>query len=480
MRLWEQIKSWLFSPPRRPRKLHHPDLYPLVVESIAKELALEEEAKRLGEAGIPAPDAISLCGPESKVVQRIDRARQDYVDWANLRLEVINDDLSKRDVTKLINRALQAEREFERKAGTLLADSESMTTDLANIAMRRQQEVDEFRQHHCLRRDPHYPTGAASFSRYALLALLIVVEGMFNAFFFSQGLTTGLIGGFIAAALFAALNLCVAFGWGKFVVPFTTHRGALQKALGVLGAVLAFACMLGISMMIAHFRDALVADAAEPAKAAWQAMKVSPFDLNDIMSWVLFGVSMVFAVGAFFDGVSSDDLYPGYGKIARRATDARSEYVEEVRHIRASLDALKEEELEALEESAKQAQSLVSQQAAFIQDKMSAESRLRNALRDAENCLDALIETFRTANEIHRGETPRPAYFDTRPQLRDLTLPDFGIVADQATQRRQQDLVGSLLARMGDLRANIQASFNREYDRLTPLDAHFQPERKAA
>ena len=41
-------------------------------------------------------------------------------------------------------------------------------------------------------------------------------------------------------------------------------------------------CMVSVGLTIAHFRDALTAELAEPAQAAWSALRASPFDLRDV------------------------------------------------------------------------------------------------------------------------------------------------------------------------------------------------------
>ena len=93
MGLLERLWNWLTSSgSRKPRKAH-PDLYPIDVERIAKDLQLVEQAKRLGEAGLPAVEATVISGPEAAIVQRVEKARQDYVDWGALRLNVLNTDL---------------------------------------------------------------------------------------------------------------------------------------------------------------------------------------------------------------------------------------------------------------------------------------------------------------------------------------------------------------------------------------------------
>lgn len=61
-----------------------PDLCPLDVNKIANDLGFLAEAKRLGEAGIPSLRDTVNTGPEARAVQHIEKARQGYVDWANI------------------------------------------------------------------------------------------------------------------------------------------------------------------------------------------------------------------------------------------------------------------------------------------------------------------------------------------------------------------------------------------------------------
>ena len=87
-RLW----TWLTSPPSRNGGKGHPDIYPIDVEKLAKELKLDENAHRLGEAGLPAVDAKDISGPEAAALQRVEKARQDYINWAEMRLGVLREE----------------------------------------------------------------------------------------------------------------------------------------------------------------------------------------------------------------------------------------------------------------------------------------------------------------------------------------------------------------------------------------------------
>jgi hypothetical protein len=231
-------------------------------------------------------------------------------------------------------------------------------------------------------------------------------------------------------------------------------------------------CMVAMGLTIAQFRDALIADAAEPAKTAWVALQSAPFQLRDVMSWLLFLISILFAVFALFDGLSSDDRYPGYGQVSRRARHSREEYLDELQAVRGELEALKDGELTALERDLQKVHTLVREYAALLREKKWVRTKLETALLDAENCLDTLLKIFRDTNQMHRGGLGRPHYFDTRPRLQQLPLPDFGADDDRATLAEQERLVERLVAAVENARVSIQAAFNTQSDRLKPAEAH--------
>jgi hypothetical protein len=473
MGLAERFWNWLRTSTRSAPKKGHPDLYPIDVAKLTKELRLAEEGERLGKAGLPPADAKTLSGPEAAIVQRVEKARQDYVDWAVRRLTVLSQDLGKRNVTQAVNRARQADKEFERKASGALSELEGLLRTLGDTAKRLKGELETFRTTHDIAREPNFPSSSGVYFRYAILLLLILIEGTINAGFFAYGLSTGLIGGFATAGVLAAFNVIVAFAFGKFFVCYWYHTRIGQKVMGLIGFFAAVAVMTGVGLGIAHYRDSLTAEAADAAKTALQTLRASPFELRDAFSWALFGISIAFGLAALFDGLYSDDPYPGYGAIARRAQQAIDDHEDELATMRATLEELKNDELKVLDRTLQESQAAVAVFQSLIEDKKAAGSRLSTALRDADNSLAALLSRFRTENELHRGDVPRPKHFDSKPQLLALQLPDFDTTADEAALKQQSELVESLLAEAQQVRARIQESFNQQFDRLKPLDSHF-------
>src|SRR2546428_1422889 len=113
MKRWEKIAGWVAAAPRELSQRRQPELYRIDIEQSARDLDLQNEAKKLAAAGLPAPGQTELTAPEARAVQRIEKARHYYVEWASSRLNSLNEGLGRRDVTVLVNRSLAAHKTFE-------------------------------------------------------------------------------------------------------------------------------------------------------------------------------------------------------------------------------------------------------------------------------------------------------------------------------------------------------------------------------
>lgn len=474
MSFLQGVWKWLTQARQRGSGKAHPDLNPYDVKRLIEELNLKAEAWRLGEAGVPAPDATRPGGAEAEAIQRVDRVRQDYVNWGAVRLSVLNERLQKTDITQTVNRARQADQEFERKVSSLIAEQEAVLRATSERARVFDAELRAFKATHGLTRSAVYLTGARAFFGYALLFFLVVLEGILNASFFAQGVDSGLLGGAAYAMVLAALNVAIAYGLGRWPSRHLHHNQLGPKALGRLAVTMAIVAMAVVGLAIAHFRDTLTSGSTDAPSAAMHALMTAPFMLKDLMSWSLFGISVVFALIAFFDGHFSDDLYPGYGKVSRRADEAAGAYESELQALRTSLDELREQDVNALDEAVRDSQASVTIFATTIEDKRSAKLKLEAALQDSANSLEAVLLIFRQENEVARKGLPRPAYFDQPPQLAPLNLPDFSTQANEQQLAAQRLLSERLIAEVQDIRGRIQAAFNQKVDLLKPLPQHFE------
>jgi hypothetical protein len=474
MSILQRVWGWLTQARKRNGAWAHPDLNPYDVKELVQELNLKAEAQRLGKAGVPAPDSTRPGGAEAEAIQRVDSIRQGYVNWAAIRLSILNERLGKTDITQTVNRARQADQEFERRASSLITEQEAVLRATGENAKQMVAELRAFKATHGLTRSAVYPTGARAFLGYALLFFLVAFEGILNASFFAQGLDSGLLGGAGYAMALAALNVAVAYGFGKWPSRYLHHKQPGMKTLGWFAAAAALTAMLVVGLSIAHFRDALTGGSTDAPAAAMRALTTTPFILNDLMSWGLFGISVVFAVFAFFDGHFSDDLYPGYGKLSARAAEAAEAYETELQALRKGLDELREFEVKALDQAAQESEVNIASYAATVQQKRAAGLKLEAALQNSASSLDAVLGIFRQENEIARRPLPSPIYFDQPTLLAPLNLPDFDTQKDEEQLAAQRVLCEKLISEMQDIRGRIQAAFNQKFDLLKPLPQHFE------
>ncbi|MGD7037238.1 hypothetical protein [Methylotuvimicrobium buryatense] len=470
--IFSSIFNWLTSNDERRIKNKNPDLYVLKDTDIEKELKIRSEAERLGNSGLPSPDAVQLTGIEEQIIHRIDRARLDYLDWANTRLQVLNEDLSRLDIQPIVKNTLQLDQEFSREASSLLDDSEPFIKSLLNRFEKTKTELDNFKINNDLTRDAHYPTKWHLFFKFSFFIFLILVEGLANSFFFAQGVDSGLIGGFFMAMMFSGFNVITAGLQGRFVIPFLFHNNWPVKFLGfflsLLGVVLTVCIALGIS----HYRDALGMDKVEPAYSAFLALKANPLDLHDIMSWALFGISLLFAVFALIDGISMSDHYPFYASKTKRYIEAKEEYETEFHDLREELNELKARFLKKLNENSNEIKSTLEKQKSVIERKHTSEKRLQTAIQDADQCMRSLLGIFRQENMIHRKGLPVPKTFNKVPSPKSLNIPNFHLDKDWVNFEKQKFAADEVVLKLEDIKASIQASFNREFDRLQPLGLH--------
>ena len=470
------IRRWFTASGAQAPVPSHAGPVPIDVARLVDELDLRGEGARLGGLGVPAADAVVPTGPETAALQRIEKSRQDHVDWAVLRLSVIDQGLAACDATAEVNRARQADAEFVRRASAMLAERRPVLGPAADAARRCRDELLAFRTRHGLAREAQVIDFWGAAWRLAIVLFLAVFEGVLNAGFFAHGVDTGLLGGAFQAMSLALLNVGVAYALGRWGVRWVHHASPPLRAIGVASIAFAAVAMSVIALGIAHVRDALAADLPHAAEAALQALQSRPFTLHDPMSWGLCAISLAFGAVALVDGHTSDDAYPGYGAVAARERQAREDLDDELDALREDLEALKDETLRHLDEVVRRAQATVVAAASYLRDREAATSRLRTALRDADHALAAVLAAFRSENEAHRGDAPRPAYFDRPASLAPLALPDLDAARHEQALAAQRALVDALLAEVEGVRARVQSAYLRAADDMKPLDAHFGAE----
>ena len=388
------------------------------------------------------------------------------------RINTIHEQLNSFDITQLVNRAKQYSEEYERLANKTISDNEVELGRRRNAAARSQDDLDTFCKDNKISRDAHYPQGLAKTSMILVGFALIGIEGVVNAFFFAQGLDSGLLGGFFQAIILAAVNFMVPAFLGRLLIPNVHHIHPARRLIGYLAYLFLFAFMIVSALAIAHYREAMTLAVDEQINAAvlaLQTLQATPLGLTDLSSWLLFFISIFFAIVGLLDGYKLDDPYPGYGRRHRKTYEAIDDYNNLVENLREEIAGLKEMLLESLEHDVDRAKVCVRDFGKLVEDKGSCEHRLKISLSKAENMLHALLNSFRDENKMHRNGVPRPVYFNSMPALQQLELPIFDTSIELAKHREQESLLNELLADVERVRAAIQSAYDNRFDQLKAI-----------
>lgn len=321
----DRLIDGLFRAPHnyRPSTDAFPDLEP---GKIAKDLELEARGKKRASGGEPPRGPGQLDDIENQIIEHVKSAQRNSHQILDNDLQSYAQRLSslhfQERVTAIKTTAPDCIVEYRAEVAKGANELHEVRRDL----LQHESTWEEFRAKHGITRLALLHSPAATALKWGFLVLLLVVECALNGSFLAKGSQLGLVGGISEALAFAALNVGAALAAAVFGARLLVHRNYFLKLIGSLAVVawLCFAVLLNLAL--AHYREVagtLVNDGGHQVVAR---MQEAPFALNEIQSWVLFGIGMLFAIGAFVDSLLLFDPYWGYGSVEKRLRKARQSY----------------------------------------------------------------------------------------------------------------------------------------------------------
>ena len=441
----------------------------LGVNTIVKHFNLLDEGKKLGLLGLPPFHSKELSSIELEVLRFIEHEREKIKQKCHQDIEKIDAGIAETLTHQNDLKTGLLTADFERQALVIVNQQHAWLDKLASSAKRNLQELDAFKSNNQLTRDARFPDGSAVFYRYALLILLIAFEGVFNASFFAEGLSTGLLGGFFYAVTLAGINVVTAFILGKTAVRWAFHINPVPKTLGIFAFIATLCIIVTNAIAIGHLRSAILLESTNPTQDAFYTLIANPMGFNDLMAWVLFLVTIGFGIAAMTDGLFLDDLYPGYGNAYRRAKMAVDEFEEEFEEVRAEFEEVKEENLAALDTEIRKANELLIRFSQQLEEKKSIYKSWAQKLSDSEVVLYATLRAFRSENSKHRKDSLLPSYFDTLPTLKEVSLPKPNMQQHEAELQEMQRQVKQIETSLPSRKARIHELFDSHIQHLSFL-----------
>ena len=305
-----------------------------------------------------------------------------------------------------------------------------------------------FQQKHGL----HYRAAAYPESpvyHFATVAALALVEWVSLSSFYAEGSDFGLLGGVVIAMALSLVNISLAVLAGS-LLRYVNHQSARRRRLALTAAAALYGCFALVTLAAAHYRVATNdiaqaqpaasagagqamptfasdADQWRAAKLAWQRFAGNPLGFEDVFSWILVVLAVIFGIFASYKGYRLDDPYPGYGELDRELKRRRAMYEASKAHYCRQIDHLLEK---TLQEQAHLFADVRSNIEYYQQLASRTDEQRRMFAREGAELQDAcnvVLKGYRQTN-LRVRVSPAPTYFNDAVVFDDhLVKPPVGM-----------------------------------------------------
>jgi len=292
-------------------------LRPVDVQRLASELNVDARAakrKQLAEVEQKSADSSFVLDASNMLNGKRQTAEQDV--WKRL------DTLQQLMLTQAARVSFaKCKNESEADLNDMRVLLRKHEGDLVERSAFYQQELNSFETYR-FRRKLTGPAKSANPPLQAFMDLFAiwVLEGAMNMYFFQVGEKNAWLGAIILALLISLVNISVSLAVGYYITKLKNSISIPLKIIGVLGTAIYLPVLVAAQYAIAQYRaqEQLAGDAKHLLSATqyWtntlHYIQQHPFQFSDIISLLLFFVSLGFGIYAWRKGYSYGDPYPFY------------------------------------------------------------------------------------------------------------------------------------------------------------------------
>jgi len=409
---------------------------------IAIEYDVASLAKQAARKNQPASDSLHGDSNEKEFKNKFQTNATQAFQRVEQGLAALSDSLSSSSISKELSKVESLELQFDRAVSSDLTPILSDINEAKKDYERRDDDLQSFRKENKIRREAHYPE--SHWQTVGILFLALIIESVLNGSMLAAGSDEGLVGGFFLALVISLINIMVGFLNGWMFLRYKNHISKLKAIGGIFGSLVCFSAALLFNLLIAHYREALVNNPDDAGHVAVESIKSGLFSINDVQSWLLFGLGLIFMILAVYKGYYQDDEYPGYGGLSKRKKRAKEEVYELKDEAVEKLESLNDNYHEQLDKSCTRAsqihKTIISNISAFERQK----SLLRSYRDHLQDTYLYVIKLYRDVNSSERND-PAPCFFKEEPVI-ELNIPQTQISYEDRREdvARQMDVLTSL------------------------------------
>ena len=271
-----------------------------------------------------------------------------------------------------------------------------------------------FQNKHDLDRPAHYPL--TNIRTAGVILLILLLEILLNGVTFSAYVEKGLVGGIVLALVIAGGNIFFGFVVGKYFFVQTWHKNIKRRIYSYLACILWCLFVIYYNLFIAYTRDNLqqaMGGNFEVAEFFRDTFNLEHY--QNYESWFLFLLGVIFAIIALIDGVASDDLYFGYGRVDRQEKEAKNAIQDLLDELTDDLENIKEKYIKKLKTDEAYVHSGKNESQSLYSSRDRKITHFDHLVDATKSHCKILIKTYREKNAKVREDAP-PNYFEIDPE----------------------------------------------------------------
>ncbi|RUW55493.1 hypothetical protein EOA32_01620 [Mesorhizobium sp. M1A.F.Ca.ET.072.01.1.1] len=396
------------------------DTFPsLDVDKIARDMDLVGEGTTRGEQDQPSASSKVIDEVEHSIIERVQDEKKAAHQILEDQLHLYSGRIANLGLEEQFGLLQQANTsslsDFKGEIAVGLDTLHARRTDLYEAT----NELANFRKNHRLERVARTQQGTAHLFRVALLVFLFLMETFLNGSFLAKGNDQGFLGGATEALAFSFVNIGSALIFAIFCVRLVTHRSMAVKLVGAASILLYVCIALGINLLLAHYREVSGTLADGAGNVAVQRMLHHPLGLEEVRSWMLFLVGLLFSIIAFIDGWFVLDPYPGYAGVEKRRRERRQDYTDTKADLIDRLIELRDDHNAKADDILKGLGSRRREHAAILSSRARLFALFNEHQDQLERSCNQLLSKYREAN-IRARKSPAPKHFSQPYKLQKI------------------------------------------------------------
>lgn len=389
------------------------DIFPnLEVEKLSKEMELAELGASRGTEELPSKNTVSMDEIELKVVERIEDAKSIAFNNIEDQLHLFSVRIANLDFQGQFStiEKVNAESLTDFKGEVVYGKGQLHT--LRRELNQRDKDLAAFRKSHKIERSAIKNSKSSNFLKISIIFLIIVLEWIGNGYFLAEGNRLGFIGGVVISLMFALLNVMGTFVITKFGITNLVHNYFSRKLLGYISLSLFVAFAITLSLALAHYRELSSSLVDNVGSEVIQRLKNDPLGLQDLNSWVLFGLGILSSVIIMIDTLYLGDPYMGYQAVSARRDAAEAEYKSTQEYLIDKLIEVRDIHHERVEDIIENLHKRRTEHSAILAHRAKLISLFAEYQSQLERCANQLLRKYRDANLAARS-TNAPKHFNS-------------------------------------------------------------------